>query len=134
MTREDAELLIRDARQRGLERWLNHPDDKPLPSQSWFEFDEIAAAIVAAVAEEREKWIRLAPWWTGRALQSPEDIRRLAVAEERDRCAAVVKSYQSPRSGILLARQPGVVIAQILEEIEVPGWQLEPPEKTELET
>lgn len=49
-----------------------------------------------------------------------------AVAEERARCAAVIKSYQSPRAGILLARQPGVAIAQILEEIDVPDRQPEP--------
>jgi hypothetical protein len=53
--------------------------------------DTIAEAIQAAVTEERERWIRLAPWWTGRALQSPEDIRRLAVAEERERSLAKVR-------------------------------------------
>jgi hypothetical protein len=52
------------------------------------------------------------------------EVIMAAVAGETERCAAVIKIYQSPRSGILLARQPGVVIAQILEEIE---GQPEPP-------
>jgi hypothetical protein len=132
MTKSEALRRVNQAQREAAAGAIKH--GYPSEEMGPFQQQKFSEAILTAVAEERERWIKLAPWWTGRALQSPEDIRRLAVAEERDRCAAVVKSYQSPRSGILLARQPGVVIAQILEEIEVPGWQLEPPEKTELET
>jgi hypothetical protein len=80
MTREDARSSACVALERALKQ----------RGGSQAEEDCIADAILAAEAEEREKWIRLAPWWTGRALQSPEDIRRLAVAEERDRCTKIV--------------------------------------------
>jgi hypothetical protein len=88
MTREDARTIASIALERAL---------RTTRGGSQAEEDCIADAILAAEAEEREKWIRLAPWWTGRALQSPEDIRRLAVAEERARCAEIVLGMRNQR-------------------------------------
>jgi hypothetical protein len=86
MTREDALRLIMDARRAAVRHYEADATGSSL--DEWWD-RELATAILAAVAEERERWIKLAPWWTGRALQSPEDIRRLAVAEERERCAGI---------------------------------------------
>jgi hypothetical protein len=116
MTREDAELLIRDARQRGLDRWLNHPDDTPLPSQSWFEFDEIAAAIQAAVAEERERSLAKVREIGG---YYPTDVFREISRMETQ---AVHEHYPGivDRISASMAR---FVVKRIVEEIEA-----EPPE------
>jgi hypothetical protein len=58
MTRADIRRLIRDARRRGLDRWLNYSGDDPemMLSQSRCEFDELTTAIQAAVAERDKAW------------------------------------------------------------------------------
>lgn len=39
------------------------------------------------------------------------------VAAERARCVTIVRSYLSPRAGIMLSRHPGVVLKEILDKI-----------------
>ncbi len=41
-----------------------------------------------------------------------------AVAEERRRCAMVVRRHLSPRNGLFLAKRPGEALLSILDEIE----------------
>jgi hypothetical protein len=87
MTKSEALRRVNQAQREAAAGAIKH--GYPSEEMGPFQQQKFSEAILTAVAEERERWIKLAPWWTGRALQSPEDIRRLAVAEERDRCAGI---------------------------------------------
>jgi hypothetical protein len=145
MTREDVILVVEAILQRRNDRWDKElpdsfgPNDvEPIERDA---IDELADAILAAEADEREKWIRLAPWWTGRALQAPEDIRRLAVAEERERCAVIADAAAQlatagPPLTYVTAQQFAADLAKdiadgIRQGVAIPDRQPESPEKAD---
>ena len=45
-----------------------------------------------------------------------------AVAAERERCAKIAERWKSPRLGITVARNPGLVVDEIITAIRSGGW------------